>query len=56
MYVYGTGDFALGRKAADLTGDYVTGPYRYEVLEGVGHWIPEEAPKRTADLLLDFLR
>lgn len=54
MYVYGTNDLALGRKAADMTGDYVTGPYRYEVLEGVSHWIPEEVPHRTAELLLDF--
>ncbi|MDP1795593.1 MAG: alpha/beta fold hydrolase [Acidimicrobiales bacterium] len=55
MYVYGTNDFALGRKAADLTGDYVTGPYRYEVLDGVSHWIPEEVPTRTSELVLDFL-
>jgi pimeloyl-ACP methyl ester carboxylesterase len=55
MYVYGTEDFALGRKAADLTGRYVTGPYRYEVLEGVGHWIPEAADKLNP-LLLSHLQ
>lgn len=55
MYVYGTNDFALGRTPADLTGDYVQGPYRYEVLEGVSHWIPEEVPNRTAELVLDFI-
>ncbi len=55
MYVYGTGDFALGRKAADLTANYVTGPYRYELFEGVSHWIPEEVPSRTAEAILDFL-
>jgi pimeloyl-ACP methyl ester carboxylesterase len=53
MYVYGTKDFALGRRAADLVGHYVDGPYRYEVLEGVSHWIPEEEPDTTARLLLD---
>ncbi len=56
MYVYGTDDFALSRKAADLTGDYVAGPYRYEILEGTGHWIPEEAPQVTAELVLDFVK
>ncbi len=53
MYVYGTGDFALGRRAADLTHRYVRGPYRYEILEGVSHWIPEEAADTTARLLLE---
>jgi pimeloyl-ACP methyl ester carboxylesterase len=55
MYAYGTDDFALGRKAADLTGDYCKGPYRYEVLEGVSHWIPEEVPELVASLVLDFV-
>jgi pimeloyl-ACP methyl ester carboxylesterase len=55
LYIYGTEDVALGRKAADLTGDYVTGPYRYEIFEGISHWIPEEVPTRTAEVLLDFL-
>lgn len=55
LYVYGTNDVALGRKAADLTANYVSGPYRYEVLDGVSHWIPEEVPARTAELILDFV-
>lgn len=55
MYVYGTKDFALGRKAADLTGEYVKGPYRYEILDGVSHWIPEEVPETAAELVLDFV-
>jgi pimeloyl-ACP methyl ester carboxylesterase len=55
MYLYGTKDFALGRKAADLTADYVQSPYRYEVLEGVSHWMPEEIPSRVSELLLDFI-
>lgn len=53
LYIYGTGDFALGRKAADLTGDEVRGPYRYEVLDGVSHWIPEEVPSRVAELVAE---
>lgn len=54
MYVYGSDDFALGRRAADLTGRYVTGPYRYEVLDGVGHWIPERGDL-VNPLLLEHL-
>ena len=56
MYVYGTGDFALGRKAADMTAEFVTGPYRYEILEGVSHWIPEEVPQVVAELVLDHIK
>ncbi|HVV35103.1 MAG TPA: alpha/beta fold hydrolase [Acidimicrobiales bacterium] len=55
LYVYGTDDIALGRAAADRTGDYVAAPYRYEVLDGVSHWIPEEVPERVAALVLDFI-
>src|SRR3546814_9049093 len=40
LYVYGDDDFALGRTEADLTRQYVPGPYRYEDLPGVGPWIP----------------
>jgi pimeloyl-ACP methyl ester carboxylesterase len=53
LYVYGTNDVALGRKAADLTGRYVKGPYRYEVLEGVSHWIPEEVPDVVGRLVVE---
>ena len=56
LYVYGTKDFALGRKAADLTGEFVKGPYRYEVLEGVSHWMPEEIPSRVSELVLEFIQ
>ncbi len=55
-YVYSTDDFALGRKAADLTGRYVSGPYRYEVLEGVSRWIPDERPEDAARLILERVR
>jgi pimeloyl-ACP methyl ester carboxylesterase len=54
MYVYATGDRYLSRKAADLTADYVAAPYRYEVLEGRTHWLPEEAPDEVARLVLEM--
>lgn len=55
LYVWSTGDTALGRQAAELTADFVSGPYRFEILEGVSHWIPEEAPGPLVTLLLDHL-
>jgi pimeloyl-ACP methyl ester carboxylesterase len=54
-YVWSTGDIALGRRAADLTVRYVTGPYRFEVLDG-SHWIPEEHPDRLAELIVERVK
>ena len=55
MYVWSTYDPALGREAAEGTAAHVEGPYRFEVLEGVGHWIAEETPDALNTLLLDHL-
>ena len=53
--MWSTDDVALGREAAEATAAEVTGPYRFEVLEGVSHWVPEEAPDALNRLLLDHL-
>ena len=55
LHVWSDGDVALGRAGALATGRWVTGPYRLEVLEGVSHWIPEEAPDRLGPLLRTHL-
>jgi pimeloyl-ACP methyl ester carboxylesterase len=55
LYVWSDGDLALGRAAAEATAQHVTGPYRFEVFEGVSHWVPEEAPERLTELLLEHL-
>ncbi len=52
MLVWSDGDPFITRKSAELCSDYVQGPYRFEVLPGVSHWIPEQEPVRTAELLL----
>ncbi len=55
LFVWSTADPALGREGAEWTADYVEGPYRFEVLEGVSHWIAEEAPDELNRLLLEHL-
>jgi pimeloyl-ACP methyl ester carboxylesterase len=55
LYVWSTGDVAFGRAAAERTAEYVAGRYAFEVLEGVSHWIPEEAPGELARLVLAHL-
>lgn len=56
LYVWSTGDSAFGPAAAQQTGRWVNGPYRFETLQGVSHWIPEEAPETLSRLLLEHLR
>jgi pimeloyl-ACP methyl ester carboxylesterase len=55
LYVWSDQDPSLGRDAAEATAAFVTGPYRFEVLTGVGHWIPELATDVFTPMLLDHL-
>lgn len=55
LYVWSDGDTALGRRAAEGTAAFVVGPYRFAVLTGASHWIPEERPAELADLVLQHL-
>ncbi|MFV8308339.1 alpha/beta fold hydrolase [Mycobacteroides chelonae] len=56
LYVWSTDDAALGRRAAENTAKYVDGPYRFEVLDGVSHWIAAERPSETAALVLEHIK
>lgn len=51
-YIWSDRDVALGRAGAELCGDYVTADYRFEIIEGASHWLPDEQPERVADLFL----
>jgi pimeloyl-ACP methyl ester carboxylesterase len=53
--VWSTGDFALTEGQMTRSAENVKGPWRYERLEGPGHWMQLEAPDRVNRLLLDFL-
>lgn len=55
-YVWSTDDVALGRRAAELTGRWVTGPFEFKVLEGISHWIPEQVPDELAACILERIR
>jgi pimeloyl-ACP methyl ester carboxylesterase len=55
LYMWGDRDPALGAVAARATAGHVGGPYRFEVLSGAGHWIPEMASDRLTPLLLEHL-
>ena len=54
-YVWSSGDIAIGRAAAELCAGQVTGPYRFVELDGISHWIPDQAPDALAAAVLERL-
>lgn len=54
--VWSTEDVALGRWGAERSADWVDGPFRLVVLDGVSHWIPTQAPDLLAASILDRVR
>ena len=52
LYVWGDADDTVGRVAAEGTRDFVSGPYRFEILPGVGHFVADQVPDRLNELLL----
>ena len=55
LYVWGTGDVAFGREAAELTERHVTGPYHFLELEGASHWMPDLHWDDISDIVIEHL-
>jgi pimeloyl-ACP methyl ester carboxylesterase len=55
MGVWSSGDFALTEGQMTRSAENVSGRWRYERLDGPGHWMQLEAPEDVNRLLLDFL-
>lgn len=55
LYVWSTEDVAFGSTAAFATEQWVTGPYSFQMLEDVSHWVPEEVPEVLTGVLLEHL-
>jgi pimeloyl-ACP methyl ester carboxylesterase len=55
MGIWSSGDMALTEAQMTDSARNVSGPWRYERLDGPGHWMQLEAPERVTSLLLDFL-
>ena len=56
LYVWGDKDMALGEVAAEGTGIYVTGRYRFVRLSGCSHWVLEEEAAEVSRVMLEHLR
>ncbi len=55
LYVRGARDATVGPAAARYTADFVTGPFRFEILPGVGHFVTDEAPAAATALVRSHL-
>jgi pimeloyl-ACP methyl ester carboxylesterase len=55
MGVWSSGDPALTEGQMMRSASQVAGPWRYERLDGAGHWMQLEAPGEVNRLLIDFL-
>jgi pimeloyl-ACP methyl ester carboxylesterase len=55
MGIWSSGDIALTEAQMTNSATNVTGTWRYERLDGPGHWMQLEAPDEVNRLLIDFL-
>jgi pimeloyl-ACP methyl ester carboxylesterase len=55
LFIWGDRDATVGRAAAKYTADFVTGPFRFEALRSVGHFITDQVPEDVTKLLLGHL-
>lgn len=55
MGIWSSGDFALTEGQMTRSAPYCATSWRYERVEGVGHWLQLEAPDTVNHLLVDFL-
>jgi pimeloyl-ACP methyl ester carboxylesterase len=55
MGVWSSGDFALTEAQMTGSAEFCTNEFRYECIDGLGHWMQIEAPDKVNALLLDFL-
>lgn len=54
--IWSDGDIALTEKQMTDSGEFVTGGWTYEKVEGAGHWMQVDAPDKVNGLLLGFLQ
>ena len=55
LFAWGRDDPFLAEATAAATREHVSGAFREEALEGVGHWVPELAADRLTELVFEHL-
>ncbi len=56
LLIAGTDDDTVAPAGVHATGDWVTGSYRLEYLDHLGHNLPEQAPAKVIRMRLDHMR
>jgi pimeloyl-ACP methyl ester carboxylesterase len=56
MGIWSAGDTALTEQQMVNSARFCKAGWRYERIDGVGHWVPLEAPERLNAFLVDYLR
>ena len=55
LQLQGTEDGCVLADCTRGSGDYVSGPYTYQLVDGAGHFLTEEAPGRVSAAIVDWL-
>ncbi len=55
LHLHGAMDPCVPTRSAQASARYVDGPYRWRLLEGAGHFLPEEQPDRFDSALRNWL-
>lgn len=56
LYLWGDADATVGRLAAEGTAEFVSGPFQFRILEGIGHFITDQTIEPVNTALLAHLR
>lgn len=55
LFIWSTGDIALGREQAELTKNFVTGTYTFLEIPDASHWVVHEEPDLVIDAVVAHL-
>jgi pimeloyl-ACP methyl ester carboxylesterase len=56
LFVWGRNDATVGAYAAELTAQYVTGPYKFVPVDNGTHFLVDQFPELISGLILEHLR
>ena len=56
LYVWGRNDATVGARAAELTAEYVTGPYTFVPIDEGTHFVVDQFPQLVTGLVLQQIR
>jgi pimeloyl-ACP methyl ester carboxylesterase len=56
LYVWGRNDATVGQRAAELTAEYVTGPYSFVPVDEGTHFVVDQFPQAVTDIVLQHIR